>query len=314
MPISCKVRECFLADVDTRVRSPVRLPTGRSAPSRTEAGPPTLVRSRPSRPPLAATSGRFGRACGSRGPRACRRAQPIATAAAPPCHGPASEPVVLWSPPFITSRAPPALALHGQMPLDGRSDYINQKPDLFGAGLNGRPAPPALGVRSQERDDRFDAGRRLRRGHLVAGGPSRLQGVSAAVRAVSGYFSHPVHRGLVEATVVFIATEAGVRSVVDMPQISARRREHGRLASPSVPGRRLRGDERPQAVVDTLLMVHDAGRTPLIARLLDARGFACSRMRRAKQGHHSPRGLSLPCDSPCPARRAVVTRRPGAWR
>jgi uncharacterized protein YbjT (DUF2867 family) len=53
-----------------------------------------------------------------------------------------------------------------------------------------------------------------------------LDAMTAAVRGVSGaYFVHPIRPGLVEATVNFAqaATEAGVRSVVNMSQISARR-------------------------------------------------------------------------------------------
>jgi uncharacterized protein YbjT (DUF2867 family) len=53
-----------------------------------------------------------------------------------------------------------------------------------------------------------------------------LDRVSSALRGVSGaHFCHPILPGLVEATAIFAqaATEAGVRSVVDMSQISARR-------------------------------------------------------------------------------------------
>ncbi|MFI5610295.1 NmrA family NAD(P)-binding protein [Amycolatopsis sp. NPDC051903] len=53
-----------------------------------------------------------------------------------------------------------------------------------------------------------------------------LDGVTEAVRGVSGaYFCHPILPGLVDATVIFAqaAAEAGVRSVVNMSQISARR-------------------------------------------------------------------------------------------
>lgn len=53
-----------------------------------------------------------------------------------------------------------------------------------------------------------------------------LDGVTAALQGVTGaYFCHPIQPGLVEATVIFAqaATEAGVRSVVNMSQISARR-------------------------------------------------------------------------------------------
>jgi NAD(P)H dehydrogenase (quinone) len=53
-----------------------------------------------------------------------------------------------------------------------------------------------------------------------------LDGVTAALHGVSGaYLCYPIAPGLVEATVNFAqaATEAGVRSVVNMSQISARR-------------------------------------------------------------------------------------------
>ncbi|MFC7640540.1 NmrA family NAD(P)-binding protein [Streptosporangium lutulentum] len=53
-----------------------------------------------------------------------------------------------------------------------------------------------------------------------------LDGVTAALRGVTGaYLCHPILPGLIEATVYFAqaATEAGVRSVVNMSQISARR-------------------------------------------------------------------------------------------
>ncbi|MEW2508087.1 NmrA family NAD(P)-binding protein [Amycolatopsis sp. NPDC047767] len=53
-----------------------------------------------------------------------------------------------------------------------------------------------------------------------------LDGVTAAVQGVtSAYFCHPILPGLVEATVIFAqaATEAGVRSVVNMSQLPARR-------------------------------------------------------------------------------------------
>jgi NAD(P)H dehydrogenase (quinone) len=53
-----------------------------------------------------------------------------------------------------------------------------------------------------------------------------LQAVSSAMRGVSGaYFVYPIAPGLVDATVVFAqaATEAGVKSIVNMSQISVRR-------------------------------------------------------------------------------------------
>ncbi|MFJ9207887.1 NmrA family NAD(P)-binding protein [Streptomyces sp. NPDC102264] len=53
-----------------------------------------------------------------------------------------------------------------------------------------------------------------------------LDGMAAALRGVTGaYLCHPILPGLIEATAYFAqaATEAGVRSVVNMSQISARR-------------------------------------------------------------------------------------------
>ncbi|WP_433296674.1 NmrA family NAD(P)-binding protein [Pseudonocardia sp. CA-142604] len=53
-----------------------------------------------------------------------------------------------------------------------------------------------------------------------------LDGMTTALHGVTGvYFCHPILPGLVESTVIFAqaATEAGVRSVVNMSQISARR-------------------------------------------------------------------------------------------
>ncbi|GAA4557081.1 NmrA family NAD(P)-binding protein [Planotetraspora kaengkrachanensis] len=53
-----------------------------------------------------------------------------------------------------------------------------------------------------------------------------LDGVTAALQGVTGaYLCHPIAPGLIEATTYFAqaATEAGVRSVVNMSQISARR-------------------------------------------------------------------------------------------
>jgi NAD(P)H dehydrogenase (quinone) len=53
-----------------------------------------------------------------------------------------------------------------------------------------------------------------------------LDGVTTALRGVDGaYFCYPIRPGLLDATVIFAqaATEAGVRSVVNMSQVSARR-------------------------------------------------------------------------------------------
>ncbi|MET7296649.1 NAD(P)H-binding protein [Streptomyces griseoloalbus] len=61
---------------------------------------------------------------------------------------------------------------------------------------------------------------------VVVGDLLDFHDVSAAMRGVSGaYFCYPIAPGLLDATVVFAqaATEAGVRSVVNMSQISARR-------------------------------------------------------------------------------------------
>ncbi|MFJ1767270.1 NAD(P)H-binding protein [Amycolatopsis sp. NPDC088138] len=60
-----------------------------------------------------------------------------------------------------------------------------------------------------------------------------LDGVTAALRGVSGaYFCYPIREGLLEATVNFAqaATETGVRSVVAMSQISARREARSNAA------------------------------------------------------------------------------------
>ena len=60
----------------------------------------------------------------------------------------------------------------------------------------------------------------------VAGDLLNFGDVSPAMRGVSGaYFTYPLAPGLLEATVVVAqaAAEAGVRSVVAMSQISARR-------------------------------------------------------------------------------------------
>ncbi|KJK57806.1 NAD(P)H-binding protein [Saccharothrix sp. ST-888] len=61
---------------------------------------------------------------------------------------------------------------------------------------------------------------------IVVGDLLNLYDVSSAMRGVSGaYFCYPIAPGLLDATVTFAqaATEAGVRSVVNMSQISARR-------------------------------------------------------------------------------------------
>ena len=61
---------------------------------------------------------------------------------------------------------------------------------------------------------------------IVVGDLLDLRAVSSAMRGVSGaYFVYPIAPALVDATVVFAqaATEAGVRSIVNLSQISARR-------------------------------------------------------------------------------------------
>src|SRR5258708_8112214 len=61
---------------------------------------------------------------------------------------------------------------------------------------------------------------------IVVGDLLHFHDVSAAMRGVSGaYFIYPIAPGLLDATVTFAqaATEAGVRSIVNMSQISAPR-------------------------------------------------------------------------------------------
>lgn len=61
---------------------------------------------------------------------------------------------------------------------------------------------------------------------VVHGDLLDLDSVTAALDGVSGaYFVYPIREGLLDATVTFAqaATETGVRSIVDMSQISARR-------------------------------------------------------------------------------------------
>jgi uncharacterized protein YbjT (DUF2867 family) len=77
---------------------------------------------------------------------------------------------------------------------------------------------------------------------VVFGDLHELDEMTAALRGVSGaYFCHPILPGLVEATVVFAqaATEAGVRSVVNMSQISARREATSNAARQHWLGERL---------------------------------------------------------------------------
>jgi len=88
--------------------------------------------------------------------------------------------------------------------------------------LDGGHRVRVLAHRSDERSRALaDAG-----AEVVFGDLHNLDDMTAAVQGVSGaYFCHPILPGLVEATVIFAqaATEAGVRSVVNMSQISARR-------------------------------------------------------------------------------------------
>jgi NAD(P)H dehydrogenase (quinone) len=68
---------------------------------------------------------------------------------------------------------------------------------------------------------------------IVVGDLLNFRDVSSALRGVSGaYFCYPIAEGLLDATVTFAqaASEAGIRSVVNMSQISARR-EAGSNAS-----------------------------------------------------------------------------------
>jgi len=61
---------------------------------------------------------------------------------------------------------------------------------------------------------------------VVVGDLFRLDDVSRALEGVrSAYFVYPIHPGLLEATAVFAqaAAETGVRAVVNMSQVSARR-------------------------------------------------------------------------------------------
>lgn len=77
---------------------------------------------------------------------------------------------------------------------------------------------------------------------VVVGDLLDLRAVSAAMRGVQGaYFCYPIAPGLLDATVVFAqaATEAGVGSVVNMSQISARREADSNAARQHWLGERL---------------------------------------------------------------------------
>jgi NAD(P)H dehydrogenase (quinone) len=100
------------------------------------------------------------------------------------------------------------------------------------AGSTGRPTAGLLLRRGHRvrafvhRED--DRSRQLAAegAEIVVGDLLNFHDVSAALRGVSGaYFCYPIAEGLLDATVTFAqaATEAGIRSVVNMSQISARR-------------------------------------------------------------------------------------------
>jgi NAD(P)H dehydrogenase (quinone) len=100
------------------------------------------------------------------------------------------------------------------------------------AGQTGRRAAQLLldrghAVRAFVRADDDRAGELAGAGaEVVVGDLLRLNDVSHALDGVrSAYFVYPIHPGLLEATAVFAqaATETGVRAVVNMSQISARR-------------------------------------------------------------------------------------------
>jgi NAD(P)H dehydrogenase (quinone) len=77
---------------------------------------------------------------------------------------------------------------------------------------------------------------------VVVGDMSRLDDLSRALDGVrSAYFVHPIAPGLLEATAVFAqaATETGVRAVVNMSQISARREASSNAAQQHWIGERL---------------------------------------------------------------------------
>ena len=85
---------------------------------------------------------------------------------------------------------------------------------------------------------------------VVVGDMLRFDDVSRALEGVrSAYFVYPIAPGLLEATAVFAqaATETGVRAVVNMSQISARREAASRAAQQHWIGERLM-DRAPFAV------------------------------------------------------------------
>jgi uncharacterized protein YbjT (DUF2867 family) len=76
------------------------------------------------------------------------------------------------------------------------------------------------------REDERSAARAAAGAEIVAGDLLNFHDVSSAMRGVIGaYLCYPIAPGLLDATVVFAqaASEAGVKSIVNMSQISARR-------------------------------------------------------------------------------------------
>jgi uncharacterized protein YbjT (DUF2867 family) len=114
---------------------------------------------------------------------------------------------------------------------------LSQQPDrlflITGAtGTTGTTTVPLLLERGHRvrafvhREDDRSAALAAAGAEIVVGDLLDLHAVSSAMRGVSGaYFVYPIAPALVDATVVFAqaATEAGVRSIVNMSQISARR-------------------------------------------------------------------------------------------
>lgn len=77
---------------------------------------------------------------------------------------------------------------------------------------------------------------------IVVGDLLDFHAVSAAMRGVTGgYFCYPINPGLLDATAIFAqtASEAGVKAVVNMSQISARREANSDAARQHWLGERL---------------------------------------------------------------------------
>ncbi len=77
---------------------------------------------------------------------------------------------------------------------------------------------------------------------IVVGDLLDFHAVSSAIRGVTGaYFCYPINPGLLDATVIFAqaASEAGVKAVVNMSQISARREANSDAARQHWLGERL---------------------------------------------------------------------------